>query len=366
MKLPTLYSRTSLGQLAQWTIEFQGAAFRTHEGIVDGVITVSDWTECAPKNVGRANETTAEEQAEREARAKWKKKVEKGYHENPQDVDTELFFEPQLAHKWSDYGDAIGFPVAYQGKLDGARLIIHSGGAFSRTGKPVPVVPHITEGLAPVLEKYPSLVFDGELYNDKYAHDFDALMSLARKTKPTKEQLDQSRQELEYWVYDCCFRDNPDMTFIQRTLFLESLELPPGVKLLDTGIADNQQELDAAYAKSLESGYEGQMVRRLLSPYQNARTKDLLKRKEFVDEEFEIADVLPGRGNRAGMAAKVVLKLKDGRLFEAGMIGSFEYCRKLLIEKASVIGKMGTVQYQNLTPDGIPRFGKFKGVREDL
>jgi DNA ligase-1 len=366
VKLPTLYSRTALGQIAEWTIEFDGADYRTHEGIVGGIITTSAWTRCVGKNAGRANATTPEQQAEREARAKWKKKCEKGHHERVEEVDTELFFEPQLAHKWKDYSDEVKWPVACQAKLDGSRLIVHAGGAFSRTGKPVPVVPHILEGLAPIFAQYPNLVLDGELYNDKYVHDFDALMSLARKTKPTEEELVQSRAELEYWVYDCCLRDQPDMPFSERTAFLRKLKLPAAVRLLQTDIARNQAELDAFYEQYLAAGYEGQMIRRLDSPYQHTRTRDLLKRKTFTDSEYQIVDIQEGRGNRAGMATRVILKMEDGRTFEAGMIGGFEYCRKLLAEKASVIGKMGTVQYQNITASGgVPRFGKFKGVRDE-
>jgi DNA ligase-1 len=189
-------------------------------------------------------------------------------------------------------------------------------------------------------------------------------MSLARKTKPTEEELVQSRAELEYWVYDCCLRDQPDMPFSERTAFLQTLKMPVAVRLLHTDIAHNQAELDAYYEQYLAAGYEGQMIRRLDSSYQHTRTRDLLKRKEFVDQEFTLVDVLPGRGSRAEMAAKAVVRLENGETCEVGMIGSHAYCRKLLAEKASVIGKPVTVQYQNRTPDGSLRFGKMKAVRE--
>jgi len=101
--LPVLYSLTSLGQTQTWSIEFSGGKFRTTEGIKGGAMTVSEWTVCEGKNLGKANETSPEVQAEKEARAKWKKKTESGYWENEADIHKAKFFEPMLAHKWVDY-----------------------------------------------------------------------------------------------------------------------------------------------------------------------------------------------------------------------------------------------------------------------
>ncbi len=85
----------------------------------------------------------------------------------------------------------------------------------------------------------------------------------------------------------------------------------------------------------------------------------------MMDSEFELVDLEEGRGNLKGIAARAILKTKEGTQFEAGMIGSHEYCADLLKRKAEVIGKMATVVYQNLTPAGIPRFGKLKAIRPD-
>ncbi len=66
------------------------------------------------------------------------------------------------------------------------------------------------------------------------------------------------------------------------------------------------------------------------------------------------------------MAAKVILKTKDNKLFEAGIIGSHDYCIELFNNKKDFIGKMATIMYQNLTSDEkVPRFGKMKGIKYD-
>jgi len=113
----------------------------------------------------------------------------------------------------------------------------------------------------------------------------------------------------------------------------------------------------------LQSEFEGGMVR-LNEKYEFKRSTSLMKWKEFQDDEFLIIDVVDGDGNREGVAANVICQTKEGKLFGSGPLGSLEYCRQLLVDKSQIIGKMGTVVFQDYTPDGIPRFGKFKGVRD--
>ena len=48
--------------------------------------------------------------------------------------------------------------------------------------------------------------------------------------------------------------------------------------------------------------------------------------------------------------------LKTGKQFNSNIKGTFEWYKELLDNKDNYIGKLVTVQYANLTPDGIPRF----------
>ena len=72
-KLPVLYSRTSTGAVQTWEIEIFDNKYRVTTGQSDGKKTVSLWTVCSPKNIGRANMTSPDEQAESEARASGRK-----------------------------------------------------------------------------------------------------------------------------------------------------------------------------------------------------------------------------------------------------------------------------------------------------
>ena len=137
MKLQTIYKQTKTGATQEWTIEVVGNKYRTHSGQVGGAITTNEWTVVYGKNVGKANGTTNEEQALKEAEAKRTKKLESGYFENIKHIGKKQYFEPMLAGKWEDRKDKIEYPIYSQPKLDGIRCIVTIDGMFSRNGKPI-------------------------------------------------------------------------------------------------------------------------------------------------------------------------------------------------------------------------------------
>jgi ATP-dependent DNA ligase len=105
------------------------------------------------------------------------------------------------------------------------------------------------------------------------------------------------------------------------------------------------------------------MVRNTKFPYENKRSKSLLKWKRFEDEEFRIVEINEGQGNRTGLATEAVLSLPDGKTFSAGIIGNDDYSRNLYNNREKVKNLRATVKFQGKTNTGIPRFGKMKIVR---
>ena len=114
----------------------------------------------------------------------------------------------------------------------------------------------------------------------------------------------------------------------------------------------------------VENGYEGAMVR-LDTKYEQKRTKNLLKYKEFKDGEYLILNVVEGVGNRSGGAGAIVCKNKDGSTFNSNIKGTREFCKEMLLKKDDYIGKTATIKYFNLTVDGVPRFPYFMGLRDE-
>lgn len=356
--LPILYKKTSTGATQVWQREIDGDRYRSISGQIDGVKHPSGWTTATPKNEGKANATTAEEQARLECESAYKIKLAQGgYHESVDDIDTTKFFKPMLAKAYDErpIKDDEWGKVYSQPKLDGVRCIATSEGLFSRQGKPIDSCPHIWNDLAPIFAEWPDAIFDGELYADKLSDNFNEIISLVRKQKPGTDHFAKTADLIQYHVYDI---PSLDANFGNRLAPIYSFILrddTPSIVGVDTVLVTSQEHLDQLNAEYIEQGYEGQMIRRD-GPYKNGRSFDLLKRKEFLDQEFTVVSVDEGIGNRAGMAGFITYELGDGRTFKSGIKGNWQYATQLLKDADSYVGGQGTVRYFQLTPDGIPRF----------
>ena len=388
MKLPTLYKKTTIGKTQTWEIEVSGNKFRTISGQADGKKITNNWTVCQGKNVGKKNATTGEEQALKEAEAKHKKKLEAGYHLNLKNISKKRFYEPMLAQDFKNKnrqsevmadlqqvdGGTVG-TVFSQPKLDGIRCIAMREGLFTRTGKEITAVPHISEALEPFFKLYPNATLDGELYNHAYKDDFNKIIHLVRKQNLTDEHLAESAEMIQYHIYDAPVIGNGKWAMTEKDLYSDRtskldasfvnlrLEKEGCLVIVPTVEIHGREQLDRCYEDYIEAGYEGQMVR-LDGPYENKRSPKLLKRKEFVDEEYKILGYEEGEGNRAGTVKHFKFKNKDGKEFNSNVKGSFSYLTKLLEIADTLIGKDATIKYFNLTPDGVPRFPYVIAIRD--
>lgn len=365
---PTLYKITATGAVQTWCAEVFGAQYRTHYGQLNGQIQTTEWTAVEGKNIGRSNETSPEAQAVKEVEALYTLQKKKGYRDTPDAARSSDRFQCMLAEKYEDRlkqlyaaGGAARRLLYVQPKLDGIRCIATKDGLFSRQGNPIVAVPHIHNALAALFEKHPALILDGELYNHELKHDFNQIVSLVKKQKPTPADLSEAAKMVEYWVYDTAI----DIPFLERHMYLRDLHKEFGsFTMVPTWEAGFQSEVDATYSDCLNLGYEGVMVRLGHASYENKRSASLLKRKELQDAEFEIADIEEGAGNATGMAKRAYCKLPDGRLFKADIVGTRELLREYLACRTQFIGKQATIAFQNYTPDGVPRFPKLKVVHE--
>ena len=393
MKLDKLYKQTTTGATQTWEIEVEGNKFRTISGQLEGKKITNKWTICKGKNVGRANETTAEEQALKEAEAKHQKKRESGYTLDLNKVGKKKFYEPMLAQDFKNKNrqsevmadlqlvdkGTVG-SVFSQPKLDGIRCIAMREGLFTRTGKEITAVPHIHEELKSFFELYPNAVLDGELYNHAYKDDFNKIIHLVRKQNLTDEHLEESKKMIQYHIYDTPVIGNGGICLTEKNSFssrtnklneafsylrLDNLntKYDDALVIVETTEVESREHLDELYADYVAQGYEGQMVR-LDGPYENKRSSKLLKRKDFVDEEYTILGYEEGSGNRTGTLKHLKFKNKTGKEFNSNIKGSFEYLSGLFNDADNLIGKEATIKYFNLTPDGVPRFPYVTAIRD--
>jgi DNA ligase-1 len=355
---PTLYKLDSKGKTREWSMESDDGRYRTVAGLVDGQKVISAWTLAIPKNVNRANSTTIEEQAVSEVESHYAKKLRVDYHRDIDNINVDKIFKPMLATGWEKRKDKITFntPVHVQPKLDGIRCIATAKGLFSRTGSLIVAIPHIMEALKPVFEKFPDAVFDGELYNQELKDDFNKIVSMVRRTKVSDEDLALSKKMVQYHIYDypTTLADMFSKRYTDLVACLRNVDTTL-LHTVPTYIVYNLNEIDTYYEKFLEDGYEGGIIR-LDGRYEQKRSNLLIKRKDFEDAEFEIIRIEEGLGNWSGVAKRVFFRNNDGREVGAGLKGTRDYARQVLIDADEYVGKQVTIQFFTRTPDGVPRF----------
>jgi ATP-dependent DNA ligase len=376
-RFPTLYKKTSTGAIQQWdtfvVMVVDVPTIFTEYGQIDGKIQQSTEEVFEGKNIGKANETTALEQAVSQAESDWKKQLKKGYVDNIEDAKagkTDKIIEggifPMLAHKFSEQGHKIKYPALCQPKLDGSRCVSERYGEtitlWSRTRKPINSVPHICKALCEVMLLNDITYLDGEMYNHEYHDKFEDLISLIRQEKPI-----EGCEVVQYHVYDF---PHPTLTNGERNEVLQSLlpvfENTP-IHIVETIVVNDEDELMDAFDHFIALGYEGCMVRNMDGLYVNKRSYDLQKVKEFSDSEYKVVDVKVGtKGSMAGKAI-FICETEEGVQFAAKMVGKMDDLIKYANNPELAIGRMMTVKYQGLTnKNNVPRFPVAMRFRIDI
>ncbi len=348
-----IFKRDTSGKIRTWQYEVEGFKYRTIAGIKDGNLVTTGWTNCVGKNAGKANATTDEEQAISEAAADEGKKLKREYRLTIAELDA-VPVGPMLAAGYDKLKKPVTFPVYSQPKLDGIRAIINRHGAFSRELQPHYNCDHILEALAPAFDAYPDISFDGEFYNHDLKEDFNTIVSVVRKQKPSEEQRAEAAKLIQYHIYDL----PSDNEFGRRSFDLKAINTllkigaTGAIVIVSTEKVITQLRLDELNGEYVSAGYEGQMVR-LNLPYEfDTRSKSLLKRKEFITEEFPVLRIEEGLGNWAGYAKRIVLNV-EGNEVGAGMRGNQDFAKKLL-GRTDIVSS--TIRHFGRTPDGSLRF----------
>lgn len=361
----TIDSKDRIRQWQCWAGEKEGkyGIFYT-DGLLNGKMKDPIFKESKPKNVGRANATTAQEQSVVDCENAVGRKETANYFATPELAKSNKLFLPMLAHKFEKYRDKISYPVISQPKLDGARCNIYwcdlknKVVARTRTGKDYSAVcDHVVGELKEICETNKMLVFDGELYNHNLKNDFEQLMSLSRQLKPTAKDIDKAKSNLQYYVYDVCLKNDTEARFNQRNDFMQHLNKTQDFDMVifsEFNVVKDEITLDLLEEQYLKEGYEGQMVRVPSSCYKiDGRSADLLKKKQFTDDEFEIVEVVEGEAAWKGCAKQIVIRLPDGRTQGCGIDGSFAVNKERYENRSDLIGKMATVRYFRFTKDNF-------------
>jgi DNA ligase-1 len=150
------------------------------------------------------------------------------------------------------------------------------------------------------------------------------------------------------------------------------------IKFVPTHFVKTQKENDKLYRKYLDKKYEGVMIRNPEGPYAKSavkkssalRSKDLLKRKEVYDGEYEVVDFTSGKMGKDVDALIWICQTPTGDKFN--VVPNLSYKERYSLYKdcqrnfvAKYKNRMITVEYRSFSDDGIPNHAKAVDFRID-
>ena len=254
-----------------------------------------------------------------------------------------------------------------QPKLDGIRCYITKDGAFSRNHKEFKTVDHIKDAFKPLFKKLPDLVVDGELYNHQFKDNFNKIISLVRKQKPTDEEIDEATRYIQFHWYDYVLTkfDEDTTVFRHRDQMIKNMIEKLGSRHIVEVPTHEVSILESAklwHKDFLKQGYEGSIIR-LNKPYEQKRSYNLQKFKDFSDSEAKITGWVEGQGKRIGTIGKFLAIDNNGITFGMPVMDDYKIMEKMYDIAEWYIGKTATFTYFQKTPSGSYRHPLFKCIR---
>ena len=279
--------------------------------------------------------------------------------------------KPMLAYKvgkkpvdWSE-------KVYIQPKLDGIRCVIYVDDkenirCFSRTGKEFHNLEHIKLSLRKFFFDYANVdvTLDGELYNHKLKDDFEKIVSLVRKQKPTEEDRRNAQHLIQFHCYDYIetVMDKPYSYRADQLVCADFYDA--SIRFVETNLVNSKESAQLRHQYNLNNGYEGSILR-LDKPYQQKRSYNLQKFKDFNDTEATIVGYEIGKGKREGTLGKFLMQDDDGIEFGCPPGKGYNYkdLADILNNIHDYIGKRATFTYFERTQYGSYRHPLFKTIR---
>lgn len=342
-----LYKKDTKNKIRILTMWTKGDSFFQETGLLEGEKILNE-RKCHPKNTGKANATTGEEQAIKELESKMVRKLKEGYFLTLNEAISSNVILPMLAKEFNKESHKIDWNTAYvQPKLDGMRCLDTITGKISRKNTPIITMDHIKINRP----SFTNFCVDGELY--AHGLTFQENMKLIKKVRPDSVNI-------KYHIYDVV----SDLPFIDRYALVKTIvDLSDNVELVPTFKVNSLKDIKTFHTQFLKEGYEGTMIRWGNEGYKiNGRSSNLLKYKDFKDIRATLVDVIPS--DKRPTQGVPVLEWK-GKQFSAGCKLTHKERENLLINKNQYIGQTAEIRYFEETDDGLPRFPVLVGFRQD-
>jgi len=298
--------------------------------------------------------------------------------------DTSKFAQPPLGWYMSEKFDGYRALFRYEEAEGDGKPV---GKFYSRQGKPF-FPPHWFMESMPPPNLLGSKILDGELWAGR---DNFQLMGIVRKKKPVAEEW----LNISYQVYDIT---NGEGGFVKRLKDLKRIAsftdkafhikvkqieyfLPTQIVINCPLIFAKQQKITSLekmkeiYQEILDNKGEGIMMKHPLSTYDNGRSSHMLKYKPAFDREAIIIGYKDGVGKYDGLLGSFICRpllnhdtymsvdIDDNHIFTlSGMIDTIRNSYKESHPEGTII----TYECSGFTDKGVPRFGRYQRIRDDV
>jgi DNA ligase-1 len=238
--------------------------------------------------------------------------------------------DPMLAQTAKDVDEALGMlagDVAFEWKMDGARIQVHKQGdavrIFTRgLNEVTAAIPEIAEQARSLAAD--ELVLDGEAIAFTAAgrpHTFQTTMRRFGR----KLDVARLRQELPIraFYFDCLWRDQTSLVEKPaRERFAVLSQVVPETLLIPRLVTRASDEAAAFYEQAITEGHEGLMAKSLDSPYEAGnRGASWLKIKRAHTLDLVVLAAEGGHGRRQGKLSNLHLGALDPATQQYVMLG---------------------------------------------
>lgn len=334
-----LYRISANGSLQIWSIEKLGNDHIMYSwGQIDGAMQFK-----TEKVFTNQSGRTLKEQQYLQMDSRINRKKDLGYKETIEEAKASTgtnaigMLRPMLAQVYDPTKHDLR-NLYRQYKYNGHRCLIARVGdyliAYTRNGKPINTIKHILDGI----DIPESTVLDGELY--VHGMSLQGISSLSRRVQPDNIKL-------KYIVYD----QMSDDIFANRFDELNGFKLggnviiAPTIKNCLSHISNSMIDSDAKF-----KGYEGYIIRRNDTGYESGkRSKQLLKVKSCLDDEFLVIDIQPSKDGWA-----ILTCCKGSKQFNVPAPGTMDNKFEIYRKRANYIGRRIRVEFAEYTTYGTP------------
>ncbi len=302
------------------------------------------------------------------------------------------FMEPMLATLTTDYFSSKDW--IFEHKFDGERCLAFkkSGNVIlkSRANKEMNnEYPELVKALAE--QSAHNFIIDGEIValNQNGLSDFQLLQGRINLRKSTKVAQEETIVPIYYRIFDVLYADGydiRDLPLLARKLILKRLLDYTEMLTYSTYRSTNGLEF---FKEACKLHWEGLIAKRAQSPYVGVRSRDWLKFKCIMEQEFVIVGYTDPKGSRSDFGALLVGYYAGNKLLYAGKVGTGysvatlamlgAKLRKLHISQCPLANYTGPtkgvhwvkpelvaeIRFAEWTKDNRLRVPRYEGLRDD-